>query len=229
MEFGSAVHALFLEGSAERIEVVDAGDWRSKAAQAAREEARKADKIPLLAEKFAEAEAMAEAGRTQIQGTELDEMLTSGEPEVSALWHDAQGVWCRGRLDWKAKDHRLIVDLKTRNASAEPNTFIRAILGEGMDLQAAMYRRAVKAITGVDARFVFVVQETEPPYLLSMVGLKPEWMNFAEHKLRRALETWEKCLLTNRWPGYPDRVAWVNAPAWAEAQWMEQELEGVAA
>lgn len=226
MDFGSAVHALFLEGDASRIEVIEADSWRTAAAKASREEARKADKIPLLAEAFAEAEAMAEAGRAQIKGTELDEMLTSGEPEVSAVWHDVEGVWCRGRLDWKAKDNRLVVDFKTRNATAEPNAFIRAILGEGMDVQAAMYRRAVKAITGVDARFVFVVQETDAPYLLSMVGLKPEWMSFAEHKLRRALETWNKCLLTNQWPGYPPRVCWVDAPAWAETLWMQQELGG---
>jgi len=224
MDLGSALHQLFLEQRVDGIEVIAADDWRTKAAKKQRDAARAAGKVPLLADKFEEAVRIVAAARAQITGTELASAFGSGCAEVTACWQEGD-TWLRGRLDWLTDDLHLVVDYKTTETSAEPDAFARRILAGGMDIQAAMYVRAVKAITGIEPRFVFVVQEVEPPYLLSLIGLTPQWMAFGAHKLHRAIETWRECLRTDTWPGYPSRVAWLELPAWAEAAAMAKELE----
>ncbi|HEY4658430.1 MAG TPA: hypothetical protein VIH11_02865, partial [Gemmatimonadaceae bacterium] len=71
-----------------------------------------------------------------------------------------------------------------------------------------------------DASFVFMVQETDPPYAVSFVGLSPEWEAFADQKLRHALALWRHCVETDRWPSYPSRVCWAEPPAWAVTQFV---------
>ena len=48
-DLGTAVHAVLLEGRADLIVSVDAADWRTNAAKAQREDARKEGKLALLA------------------------------------------------------------------------------------------------------------------------------------------------------------------------------------
>jgi len=71
--------------------------------------------------------------------------------------------------------------------------------------------------------FRFVVQETYPPYQLAVVSLAPSALALADAKVKRALAMWKECLATDRWDGYPDEIAYIEAPAWAEAQWLERE------
>jgi len=59
-DIGKAVHAKVLGQGAEVV-VIDADDWRSKAARDARQEARDAGKAPLLTREFEAVNAMAES------------------------------------------------------------------------------------------------------------------------------------------------------------------------
>jgi hypothetical protein len=233
MDFGSAVHAILLEGTRgiERVQVIDAEDYRKVATRKQRDEARRAGLIPLLADKYIAAVNLAEAARERLNRTELRGILEDGgDAEITAVWQEQKDdfrplpVWCRARLDYLSADRRLILDVKTRNASAQPDAFVRAIVSEGMDVQAAMYRRGVRAITGVDPKFCFCVVETAPPYGLSLVGLTPAAMDLADRKARWAMDVWARCVATGTWPGYPERVCWTDFPPWVEAQWMEMEL-----
>jgi hypothetical protein len=56
----------------------------------------------------------------------------------------------------------------------------------GLLAVAAWYLRGLKAVTGAEAEFRFVVCETRPPYAVSVVGLAPEVLQLAEKKVRRA-------------------------------------------
>ena len=61
----------------------------------------------------------------------------------------------------------------------------------GFDLQAAWYLRGLRQLTGLDdALFRFAVQETYPPYALSVIALGPDALMLAEKKCLYALEVW---------------------------------------
>lgn len=64
---GTAAHSLLLEGS-DNIEVIDADDWRSKAAKDLREVARKEGKTPLLTHQYKESKTMVDSAMDQIRG-----------------------------------------------------------------------------------------------------------------------------------------------------------------
>jgi hypothetical protein len=219
MELGTALHSMILENSEKSLVLIDAKDYRTNDAKALRDAARVNGKTPLLVHKLAEVREIALAARAQIKASEIGGVKFSSER--SMLWQEGE-TWCRGRIDWLSDDNELVVDLKTTSASAEPNAYIKRLLNDGADLQAAVYSRGVYALTGKRPAFVFACIEVDPPYAMSFVGLEPAWIAWADAKFDQALEIWRKCLASNEWPAYGRRVCWGSLPAWAEAQWMER-------
>ncbi|HVS86454.1 MAG TPA: PD-(D/E)XK nuclease-like domain-containing protein [Gaiellaceae bacterium] len=221
-DVGTAAHSLFLQGD-DIIEVVYAPDWRTKVAQQQREEARAAGRIPLLVDQDRRVREMVAAIREQIATHEADPPLfTDGRPEQTVVWEE-DGVLCRSRIDWLRHDHLAIDDLKTTAASANPEAWTRTMLTIGADIEARFHARGVKALTGVEPEFRFVVVENKPPYALSVVSLAPSMAALADDKIGFALATWKLATSTGRWPGYTRRVAFAESPAWAEARWLERE------
>jgi hypothetical protein len=232
MNFGTAVHLLVLaQDGAGEITVVEANDWKTNAAKGARLEAWKAGRPALLEKDFDRARAVAAALRAAIARSELAAFLKPalGDYELTAIWRDErpelpEPVTCRAKFDWIAKDRGIALDLKTTARTASPGAAIATILQQGYDVQAAFYRRGVQVLTGVVPVYVLVFVETEPPYGVSFIGFKPEWLAFGEHKAVRAAQAWANCRKTNLWPGYPERICWVDAPPWAESAFMAKEL-----
>lgn len=224
-DVGTAAHAYLLEGERDAFEIIDAKDWRTKAAQEARDLARLAGKTPLLSEQWVRVQAMAEAAKRQLAAfEEIPRPLTHGRAEETLVWQE-DGAWMRARLDWLHADHRTIDDYKSTSGSAHPDAFIRGpLFALGYDVQAAMYLRGIAVLFGHEAAFRFVVQETDPPYALSVVALGPEALVLAEKKRRRAVELWRACLATGQWPAYPTRTCYAELPAWQESRWLEREL-----
>ena len=223
-DLGSIAHSLLLEGDRSRIVVVPADDWRTKAAKQMRDDARATGKLPILAHKMEAVEAMVDAAGVAIRESELADVLADARVEQTMVWQEA-GVWLRSRPDWISADGRVLVDYKTHGGSAEPDAWARGpLLSMGYDLQAAIGLRGAAAhFQPREPVFVFVVQETEPPYAVSFVGLAPQFVAFADQKLGVAIERWGYCLETNRWPGYPSRIAWAEAPTWATYQFGERQ------
>lgn len=229
-DFGTIAHALLLESDASRIVVVNEKDWRKDVAKAARDTARAEGKLPILRDDLAIVEAMVHAAKAKTRETpEIHAAFLDGTPEQTIIWREGD-LHCRCRPDWQTNDHRLLIDYKTTTASAEPDAWSRGqMLSMGYDLQAAFGLRAVRSLYKPrDASFVFMVQETDPPYAVSFVGLHPEFEDFANRRMMTALEEWGHCLQTDTWPGYPSRVSWVMPPPWAVTQWDEKHaIEGL--
>jgi hypothetical protein len=227
---GTAAHAVLLEGGGDVV-MVDAPDWRTKAAQAARQAARESGKTALLTKDVAEVIAMVGALRGQLD-RHVDggaAMFTAGEPEQTIVWIEDGDLWCRARVDWLRTDPYAIDDYKTTSASANPDQWARTMFAAGHDLQAAFYLRGLRAITGErlddPAAFRFAVQETFPPYAASVIALNPDAMLLAEKKVLYALEAWRTARASGDWFGYPRRTAYATLPAWHEAWWLEKELQ----
>jgi hypothetical protein len=225
-DLGSAAHAVMLNDT-RGIQVIDADSYRTNAAKAERTDAYAAGKIPILRDKWPEVQAMVAAGRAQIAAHhECPGLFVAGagKPEQTLVWQEA-GVWCRCRLDWRPNDNAIWPDYKSTGASANPEAFARRIFDMGYDLQLAFYRRGIRAILGIDRpTFVFVVQETKPPYALSIVGLDPAALDFADKRVDEALATWDWCLKNDRWPGYASRICWAEVPAYVEHRQAAREL-----
>lgn len=224
-DVGTVAHAILLEG-ADIVEMVDAPDWRTKAAQEARDAARRAGKVPLLPHQLTDVHAMVEAATDQILAHEAKpQLLAAGKAEGTLVWQDDHGVICRARPDWLHDDLVTIDDYKTTSGSADPHSWTRnTMFAIGADIQAAFYLRGLRKLTGPlpGLEFRFIVQETYPPYALSVVALSPDAMALAEDKVKTAIAMWAKCLDTGKWPAYPTRVCYAEDPGWQEAQWLQR-------
>lgn len=225
-DVGNLAHTLFLEGHADRVRVLDFDDYRKKDAQTARDEARAEGLVPVLAKDFERVEAAAAAWRVQVMNRDFDPPLfTDGKPEVMIVWEE-RGVTCRALIDWLRDDFLAIDDLKSTSASANPIIWAKRALKQiGADVQVSFYRRGVKALTGKEPAFRYVLAETEPPFLISTVSLDPSWLELGEAKVDRAMERWRTCMDDDNWPGYPEAIYYAEAPAWAELEFMELDGE----
>ena len=75
-----------------------------------------------------------------------------------------------------------------------------------------------------ERKVVFMVQETEAPYAVSLVGLNPMWVQFAQARLDAALRLWRACLEANAWPAYGTRIYWAAPPEYAVARFADRGL-----
>jgi PDDEXK-like domain of unknown function (DUF3799) len=222
-ELGTAAHTAIL-GTGPGLLVVDLPDWRSKAAQAAKQDARAAGLIPLLTADAARVDRMAAAVRAHPIAAALLEP-GSGEAEVSLFWTDPEhGVDRRCRVDWlREPDDRgrlILVDLKTAT-SAAPWEFGKAAARYGYAQQAAWYADLTVALgLAAEAPFVFVVVEKDPPHLVSVIELDAPALDAGRALNRKAMRLFRECTDTGTWPGYSPDVQLVGLPSWAlyEAQ-----------
>ena len=217
-DFGSAAHKLVL-GTGPELVVIDAEDWRTKAAREARDEARAFGKSPVLTHEYEQVKAMA----AEIRWHPLAGRLfnpADGQAEVSLFWVDAEyPVWRRARLDWLRPGtetrRALIIDYKSAD-SASPDAFAKSAANLGYHQQDAFYGDGVRALgLDDDPGFLFVVQEKTPPYLVTVCELTGVAREVGRQRNRRAIERFRDCREAGIWPGYSDGVEYISLPAWA--------------
>jgi hypothetical protein len=222
MDFGSVVHALLLGVGKEYVVLRAADgtefeDLKTKAAQRARDEARAAGKVPILAETERDALALAAVLRERLAdfGVEL-----SGRSELSVFWHekakDGTLVPCRGRLDHWREDIATIYDLKIVK-SGHPKACQSHLVGFGGDIQAAAYVSAMSRVYPELAgrlRFVFLFCETETGTVTPAIR-GASLRDLGNRRWRRAVETWARCMKTAEWPAYVRATTPIEAPQWA--------------
>jgi hypothetical protein len=230
-DIGTAAHALLL-GAGKLMEVIPFGDYRSNAAKEARDKARAAGKVPVLADDADDVRAMVLSAHQQLTAHEVGDVFHDGAPEQTMIWREGE-TWCRGRIDCLPGDFTgeglaRIVDFKTSSGSAEPDAFASRLYGMDGDIQAAFYERGMlKLYPKVrEVEFLFIAQETRPPYALSVVSLSNKALDQAREKVEEALQVWRACLKADRWPGYPPRVCHVDPPGWTAKMHEERKILG---
>lgn len=232
-DIGSAAHSVVLEGQ-DIVQVV-AGvekadgtkivprDWRTAAAKAERDRIRKAGKIPLLAH-----EAPAVAGMAKAAGEAIFEAVGAGRPEVTLIWQENNGVWCRARTDWLPDDlAKGVVDYKTGRKSASPPEWIRkSLYHDGYDISAAWYLRGLKKLGRPAPEYRFLIQEQEDPYDFGWVALEAgcEAVHDVQPWINKAIRSWRHCLDTGVFPGYSKHVHYADPAPWRAIQIEESQL-----
>lgn len=228
-DVGTAAHRRLL-GVGGDVVVVDAENWRTKAAQEQQRAARLAGHTPLLRR---EADAVAEMVDA-VHAHPIAQALFAtgtGKAEQSLFWAD-RGIIRRAMIDWlpSDRDRMVIPDLKT-TTNVHPRALAKSVAEYGYHCQAAWYMDAVTGTGLVDpdrVAFVLVFVQKTPPYLVEVVQPDPTAIAYGQRQNQRAIDLYQRCVETGTWPGYSTGVTSLSLPAWQIREY-EKQLEGASA
>jgi hypothetical protein len=229
-DLGSAAHARLFGG--KEIVYCDATyasgprkgqivtDWTAKDARAFQREARAAGEIPLLQAQREQIETMFDVAQNELG------RFGTGRAERTVIWKEGN-IWCRCRPDWIPDSEMFVVDYKTAD-NADPHTWIRRVmLSGGYDIQGTWMARGTAAVLGCSTMdSVFLVQEIEPPYACSWIGIGAAMREVADAKIRRGLEMWGECRMSDMWPSYRPDIHWADLPGWSQYEWEARQIGG---
>ena len=221
---GSAVHAI-LAGDEDGIAMVSADSYRSNAAKEARDEALANDREPILATIYDDAVKISAAARRQLDAHHSDLAGDGWHSELVAVWREGD-VWCRAMMDrLRVVDGiATVVDWKT-TADGNPATWERRAFDMGVDVQRAFYERALFALVPDlrAVRFVFALQETEPPRPLTICQLDGSSEVMGRKRVTLAVDAWRRAMERDHWPAYGPGVAILEMPSWIVNRYLADE------
>lgn len=223
---GSIIHSLLL-GKGKTVAVVNADNWRTKAAQEQRDEARRQGFVPLLEKDAVGIQQAALAVSQNI--TEYDIHLDEGKSEFMIHWKSDEGVECRRSLDSWTESKLQIIELKSIFC-AHPDVCANQALRLGYDVEMAVSMEAIYSLypdLAGRVDFLFVFAEIEPPYAVTVLRPDGTFTHLGIQKWERAKSTWKQCMASGVWPKYLDSIGQLSAPLWAIKGEMEELYENV--
>ena len=220
-DIGSAAHEL-LTGKGRGIWVVAADDYRGKAAQAERDQARAEGYTPLTRPQNDQVLRMIRLARVQMRAHGIGDPFEGGRNEVTVIWKQ-DGVMNRIMVDSVDEQNRVAYDLKTMAGIADPERWLRRSMDHAVDLRAAHYLDGLKAAFGGDWTYRFILLEKDQPHCLSVAQLGEQTLFMGRKKIRRARDIWRQCLEANEWPGFSAEIAVIDSQGFHEARWLERE------
>ena len=137
--------------------------------------------------------------------------------ENTFLWEHAEyeGVFCKVRPDILRISDGIMCDYKT-SKDADPDAFAKACVNYGYDIQSAYYPEGVRAITGAECEFYFIVQEKTEPYAIQIYLAGKEMIDLGKRKINKALKNYFEADLNNDWEkAYENTVLTLEPPRWA--------------
>ena len=189
------------------------------------DEAAAAGLIPILEKDADKARAMVAALRAHpFAGA----CFAHGLPERTLVWRadDDFGVMCRAMLDMLPARGTVWADYKTCR-SAEPEFLRKQMADYGYHQQAAWYLDGVMALGLCEQpSFVFVFQEKEPPYLVTVMQPDADAIGWGRIQNRKARALYAACARDGVWPGYADDVLSLALPEWMERRFQHAHEAG---
>jgi hypothetical protein len=216
-DLGHAAHMLVL-GAGMPIVEISHDEWRSNEAKAAVAAARAAGAVPLKPKDAARVRAMAAKLREHREAGPL--FARTGLAEQTFVARDPDtNVLCKIRIDWfphvAPGQRRLIVDYKTAEC-AHPAVVEREIATYGYDQQGAFYIDVLTWALNLDTPpvFVLVVQEKDPPHLVTVNQPRDYVIDGGRELNREALAIYAECDATGEWPDYGPGPHQSDVPSW---------------
>ncbi len=201
LDIGSALHKIVLEPESFSDEFVVAPQV-NKRTKAGREEWEKflADnegKVVLSPDDMQLVESM----RDKILALpKFKEWLSAGVAERSFFGEiDGVEVKCRPDLLVKTKAGYVVIDLKTMGSEATPDDFAKASANHLYPLQEAVYREVLNQNGIQVADFIFAGVSKLDYSGAGYFRHTPEWVNWGEELLQKALFKFKWCLKHDTW------------------------------
>ena len=223
-DVGSLTHAIVLRNPDPRLRVIDAYDWRTKAAQDAKKAARDAGLVVANRRDLLDASKAARA----VRGHEMAAaILSDGRPEVTAYAVDPQtGVTLRARFDWLRDGTTLdcLVDVKTAAyGRGTPDAFGRSAAEYDYPMQAWWYRYVFYLITGRWLPFYTITVEMDPPYFVTVGEYDDADMEAGEQRARRAIDEYAERESSGDWQPAPV-IHTFTLPGWYAGRRITKEF-----
>lgn len=216
----SVLHDLILGGGAEIVEV-DADDFRTKAAQAIRDQAIAEGKTPIIRAKLEALRKQADRVRACLPFTAGVDCTT----EATAIWTDENGTPCRCRID--CLQGFTVYDLKFFEGGT-PRTVDLAAAQNGYFVQAAANIEAVDTLVEGAmgrTRFVLVFVDPDEPEIGTLYReVRGQALDIGRKRWTRAKSIWAGCLKSDKWPGFSTEVEEVKCPAWMANDEMDAQI-----
>jgi PDDEXK-like domain of unknown function (DUF3799) len=208
---GKGLHDLLLMGDLfpkEYFILPEGFDARLKDYRSAKEERDAAIEAGVPVIRFDDNE-MIKAMAIQVRSDPIAEaLISSGQPEMTLAAKDpVTGVWMRARPDVLPDTKDIIPDIKTA-ISAHPAAYEKQATNFGYFQSAAHYMDLIDLLYGEaeqKRRFVLIVVEKSPPYVVQTYHLDDEAIQFGRMLNRRCINIFARCLETGDWPGYAPR------------------------
>lgn len=204
LAFGQLLHAMVLQPETvdEQFAVAPICDRRTTVGKKlwAEFEEQAESKTVVTADMIEQAVAM----RDKLMNNDYVRQLLDGEREKPFFWVDElTQEECKCRVDCLTSINGMdiIVDLKTAE-NADTDTFMRHAIKYGYNLQAAMYGEGVKANTGKEHAFVFIVIEKKAPYAINILQADKAFVLHGFDLFRELIGTYHECKTTGNWYGY---------------------------
>lgn len=204
-DFGRAAHHLLLgEADFARHFAVRPDKWndyRTDAAKNWRDDCRAHGYTPITPDDLTAIRGMAAA----LQSVPLASALLTGEAELSIFWKDARtGVWLKSRPDAIPAIGEALADYKTV-VDASDLGCMKSMTNFGYAMQMALASEGLYQVTGRridDDAHILIFQEKTPPYAVNIKSVAPEVITLARGQVRRAIDTFARCLEAGEWPAY---------------------------
>ena len=223
---GTILHSLMLD-TPPPFRVLDFKDYKKKDAQAAKIQCYKDGKLPVLASKMDALVLAAEAIRNVLIDTMPEVWAALTDPDTlneATLIYQYRGALIRSRCDILPPDRYLATyDFKFTGRSAEPEAWQKKLVNDYL-IQSVLYPRGVEILRGDKPEFRYLVCEWDPPYGVSMHALHPSLEAIGETRLADAIDIWNECVATGKWPSYPAFVHYAEPPGWLSFQEEERTI-----
>lgn len=191
MDEGAVVDELVLGGT-EKIAIVDAPDWRTKAARQQRDDAVAAGRIPVLVDSYDR--MVSAAGQIRLRAPDRAIDALGGGTIKQRLYWERNGVHCSTEPD--IVHGGAVIDLKRTRICPTPDAWRRHVCRMAMHIQAAAHLEATSA-----ERFGWLVVEASPPHSVVLHWAGKSLIEVGRRDWERAREAWRRCVADDDWPG----------------------------
>jgi hypothetical protein len=229
MNNGTLHHAMLFDGW-DGIDVIQANDYRTKAAQEARDASRAAGRVPVLDKEVEQLHVAKLAHFNQLKALGLTP--TGGQAGEIVTWKevaaDGTPVRCKAMLDYSWVNRFL--EWKTIKA-ADPDSCVRAAWKLGYDIQTYAYIRSleskpnpVRPMESMAGRIgcAIAFAEIEPPYAVTAFKPSASFIESGRRRWERAVNLWAACLKSGNWPNYQQleggKLGVLDLPSYAIAE-----------
>jgi PDDEXK-like uncharacterized protein DUF3799 len=235
-DIGSAAHLILLEGDRwqGRVELIDAEDFRTKAAQEARDRAYRLGMLPLLPKDVALVTNMRGAFHNALPGLPFATApdyaargLAGGDAEVSVFARDeAHSIWLKCRPDYVRGGDKVdtLVDYKTMALGGMD--LDRYAAKQGWHRRAAWYTDVYRRATGRDAEYIFLGQSKDPPHFVTCAKMDARALEWGQRLNERAKRQFAECMASGRWPSNVGAPVVLSLPHWEDVRLQDLEAGG---